>query len=182
MANKKLKIGEILVSTGLITEEQLKDALNGQRQLGGTLGENLIRLGYLSEEVLLNSLSEQTGLQHINLSRVEIPPSIQRLVHLESVRSHRLLPIGFEQNRLVVGMVDPTDLSALSEGGVQSGGKTKTGVLSPSPFPGGRPRPSGGTGKPGAGPSPRSSRRKWSRWSTISSRHKGSGSSERISS
>ncbi|MGZ8449751.1 MAG: PilT/PilU family type 4a pilus ATPase [Candidatus Deferrimicrobiaceae bacterium] len=132
MANKKVKIGEILVSTGLITEDQLKDALNGQRQLGGTLGENLIRLGYLSEEVLLNSLSEQTGLQHINLSRVEIPPSIQRLVQLESVRSHRLLPIGFEQNRLVVGMVDPTDLSALSEVEFQSGYNTKPVILSAS--------------------------------------------------
>ena len=112
MPNKKLKIGEILVSSGLITEEQLKAALNGQRQLGGTVGENLIRLGYLDEEVLLNSLSEQTGLQHINLTRIEVPPAIQRLIKLETVRARRLLPIGFEGKRLVVGMVDPTDLTA----------------------------------------------------------------------
>src|SRR4030065_171391 len=136
MPNKKVKIGEILISTGLITEEQLKDALNGQRQLGGTLGENLIRLGYLSEEVLLPSLSEQTGLQHINLSRVETPPSIQRLVHLESVQSHRLLPIGFEQNRLLVGMVGPTDLSAPPPGGFHGGGHTEPAEGRGNPAPG----------------------------------------------
>jgi twitching motility protein PilT len=134
MTNKKLKIGEILVSSGLITEDQLKAALNGQRQLGGTVGENLIRLGYISEEVLLNSLSEQTGLQHINLTRVEVPPSIQRLIQLETVRSRRLLPIGFEGKILVVGMVDPTDLTALSEVEFQSGHSSKPVILSSTHF------------------------------------------------
>jgi len=134
MTNKKLKIGEILISSGLITEEQLKAALSGQRQLGGTVGENLIRLGYITEEVLLNALSEQTGLQHINLARVEVPPSIQRLIHLDTVRSRRLLPIGFEGKLLVVGMVDPTDLAALSEVEFQSGHSTKPVILSSSHF------------------------------------------------
>ena len=131
---KKLKIGEILVSSGIITEDQLRAALNGQRQLGGTVGENLIRLGYLTEEALLNSLSEQTGLQHINLTRVEIMPSIQRLIKLETVRSRRLVPIGFEGKRLVVGMVDPTDLSALSEVEFQSGHPVKPVILSATHF------------------------------------------------
>jgi twitching motility protein PilT len=112
MTNKKLKIGEILVSSGLITEDQLKAALSGQRQLGGTVGENLIRLGYISEEALLNSLSEQ----------------------LETVRSRRLLPIGFEGKILVVGMVDPTDLTALSEVEFQSGHSTKPVILSSTHF------------------------------------------------
>ena len=134
MTNKKLKIGEVLISSGLITEDQLKAALSGQRQLGGTVGENLVRLGYISEEVLLTSLSEQTGLQHINLTRVEVPPSIQRLIQLETVRSRRLLPIGFEGRVLVVGMVDPTDLTALSEVEFQSGHNTKPVILSSTHF------------------------------------------------
>jgi len=134
MTNEKLKIGGILISSGLITEDQLKAALSGQRQLGGTVGENLIRLGYISEEVLLSSLSEQTGLQHINLTRVEVPPSIQRLIQLETVRSRRLLPIGFEGRILVVGMVDPTDLTALSEVEFQSGHNTKPVILSSTHF------------------------------------------------
>ncbi len=134
MPDKKMKIGEILVSAGLIREDQLKQALKNQNQAGGTLGENLIRLGFLSEEALLNGLSEQLGMQHINLEKVEIPPTIQRLVQVETVRLRRLLPIGFEGKQLVVGMVDPTDLSALSDVEFQSGHSTKPVILSAMQF------------------------------------------------
>jgi twitching motility protein PilT len=134
MPDNKLKIGEILVAAGLIREEQLKEALRTQNQVGGTLGENLIRMGFLSEEALLNGLSEQLELQHINLEKVEVPPSIQRLVQLETVRLRRILPIGFEGKRLVVGMVDPTDLSALSDVEFQSGHGTKPVILSAMHF------------------------------------------------
>ena len=134
MAEKKLKIGEILVASGVIKEEQLTDALRSQSQLGGTLGENLIRLAFLTEEELLKSLSDQLGMQHINLTKVEVPAAVQRLVKMETVRLRRLLPIGFEGKRLVVGMVDPTDLSALTEVEFQSGHATKPVILSASHF------------------------------------------------
>ena len=124
-----MKIGELLVSSGLITGEQLENALKNQRQVGGTLGENLIRLHYLDEAALLNALSEQLGLQHVNLTRVEVPASVLRQASYETVRSRRLLPIGFEGKKLVVGMVDPTDLSALSEVEFQSGHPTKPVIL-----------------------------------------------------
>ena len=134
MADRKAKIGEILVSAGLIREDQLKQALRNQSQIGGTLGENLIRMGFLSEEALLNGLSEQLGMPHVNLENVEIPPSVQRLVQMETVRLRRLLPIGLEGKRLVVGMVDPTDLSALSDVEFQSGHGTKPVILSAMQF------------------------------------------------
>ena len=67
MPEKKLKIGEILVSAGVLREEQLIEALRSQHQLGGTLGENLVRLGFLTEEALLSALSGQLGMQHVNL-------------------------------------------------------------------------------------------------------------------
>ena len=134
MAEKKLKIGEILVAAGVLKEEQLTEALRSQSQLGGTLGENLIRLTFLTEEELLKALSEQLGMQHINLAKIEVPASVQRLVKMETVRLRRLLPIGFEGKRLVVGMVDPTDLSALTEVEFQSGHTTKPVILSASHF------------------------------------------------
>src|SRR5512139_2605760 len=134
MPEKKLKIGEILVSAGVIREEQLAEAIRSQHQLGGTLGENLVRLGFLTEEALLSALSEQLGMQHINLAKVEVPPPVQRLVQMETVRFRRMLPIGFEGKLLVVGMVDPTDQSALSEVEYQSGHVTKAVILSATHF------------------------------------------------
>jgi len=124
-----MKIGELLVSSGVITEEQLQNALKNQRQMGGTLGENLVRLHYMDEVALLNALSEQLGLQHVNLTRVEVPASVLRQASFETVRARRLLPIGFEGKKLVVGMVDPTDLAALSDVEFQSGHATKPVIL-----------------------------------------------------
>ncbi len=134
MPEKKMKIGEILVAAGVIQEEQLNDALKSHNQLGGTLGENLIRLGFITEGELLNFLSEQLGIQHINLSKVEVPVSVLRLVKMETVRLRRLLPIGFEGKSLVVGMVDPTDITALSDVEFQTGHRNKPVILSSSQF------------------------------------------------
>lgn len=130
MPEKKARIGELLVSSGLVREEHIQEALRMQHRHGGTLGGNLVRLGFVSEEVLLGALSEQLGLQHVNLPKVEIPPSVQRLVKIETVRKRRLLPIGFEGKRLVIGMVDPTDVAALAEVEFQSGHSTKPVILS----------------------------------------------------
>jgi len=134
MAEKKMKIGEILGAAGAIRREQLNDALHSQNQLGGTLGENLIRLGFITEGELLKFLSEQMGLQHINLAKVEIPASVQRLVNAETVRLRRLLPRACERKPLVIGMVDPTDIAALSDVEFQTGHRNKAVILSATQF------------------------------------------------
>jgi twitching motility protein PilT len=134
MADRKIKIGEILVKAGVVTEEQLQDALKSQGQMGGTLGENLVRLGHVTEETLLGALSHQLGLQHVNLGRIEVPVSVQRLVKYDTVRQRRLLPIAFEGKQLVVAMCDPTDLTALSDVEFQSGHPVKAVVLSSAHF------------------------------------------------
>jgi twitching motility protein PilT len=131
---KREKIGEILVDAGLVSRDQLSMALTTQRRLGGTLGENLVRLGIVTEEALLDALSKQAGLQHVNLARVEVPADIQRLIPLETVRLMRILPIGFEGSRLVVGMVDPTDQGALVEAESLSAHPVKPVILSATHF------------------------------------------------
>jgi len=134
MVEKRQRIGEILVSAGVVTVEQLEQALKVQGQMGGTLGENLVRLGFVTEEALLAALSEQAGIQHVNLARLEVPPAVQHLVRFETVRLRRLLPIGFEGKALVVGMVDPTDLAAVGEVEFQSGHRVKPVILSSHQF------------------------------------------------
>ena len=59
---KKLKIGEILVRSGNITQEQLETALKKQEAEGGLLGEILIRLGYIDENYLIKALTEQADV------------------------------------------------------------------------------------------------------------------------
>jgi twitching motility protein PilT len=134
MAEKRLKIGELLVAAGLISAEQLTTALTAQAQLGGTLGENFVRLGFVTVEAILEALSSQAGLQHINLARVKIPPETQKFIPEEVVRARWLLPIGLEGNRLVVAMVDPTDLAALKDVEFRTGRRTRPVILSRGQF------------------------------------------------
>jgi len=131
---KRLKIGELLVAAKLISPEQLTAVLTAQAQLGGTLGENIVRLGFVTLEALLEALSSQAGLQHINLTRVEIPPDTQKFIPEEVVRARRMLPIGLEGTRLVVAMVDPTDLTALSDVEFRTGRRTKPVIMSCGQF------------------------------------------------
>ncbi len=111
----KKKLGEILVDAGLIDDEQLNYALKSQRQLGGTLGEALIRLGYATEEQILKALSSQLGIPYVNLAKMKVSPEVLKKVDFGVVKSKRVIPLGYEGNSMILGMVDPTDIEALSE-------------------------------------------------------------------
>ncbi len=105
-----VKLGEILVKSRVITEEQLKEALKRQYQQGGFLGTNLVLLGYVDEEKLLNVLSSKLGIQTINLTGHEISPRLQGLIPFDKVKLHNVLPVAEEGNTVVVAMADPTDI------------------------------------------------------------------------
>ncbi len=104
------KLGEILIKNHLIGEDQLKEALKRQYQQGGFLGTNLVMLGYLNEETLMNVLSTKLGIQSISLTGHEITPLLQRMLPFDKVKLHNVLPVALEGNTLIVAMADPTDL------------------------------------------------------------------------
>jgi len=62
------KLGEMLITSGLISEQQLKEALKKQKETGGKLGSVLVELGFISEEKLIEFLSKQYKVQSVNLA------------------------------------------------------------------------------------------------------------------
>lgn len=70
------KLGEILVRENLITPQQLRDALEYQRNNGGRLGSNLVKLGVVSDDVVTAVLSRQYGVPSINLELFQIEPEV----------------------------------------------------------------------------------------------------------
>ncbi|MFZ3137527.1 MAG: type II secretion system protein GspE, partial [Thermodesulfovibrionales bacterium] len=86
MATKLL--GQLLVTSNVITEEQLREAIGHQRKQGGRLGTNLVKLGYLTEEKLVAFLSKQWGVPAINLSDYKIEPSVLKLIPVEIARKY----------------------------------------------------------------------------------------------
>jgi len=109
------RLGERLIESGLITKAQLEEALREQKRSGGLLGSNLIRLGYIREEKLLQFLSQQFGFPSIDITQVEIPPEVLKLVPVDVVQKHKVLPVSRAGSTLVVAMADPTNYMVIDD-------------------------------------------------------------------
>jgi len=108
------RLGELLVEGGLITPAQLQSAITHQKIARGRLGSNLVALGYISEEVLMDFLSHQTGVPQIDVRQVDIPPQVLKLVPHRLADQFTVLPISTKEPKsLVLAMSDPSDLNAI---------------------------------------------------------------------
>ncbi len=112
---EKKSLGESLVEAGIITLEQLKQAQEEERQTGQRLRNFLVEKGLISEEDLVEFLSNKLGLPRIELSNYLIDPKIIELVPEELARKHELIPLLKIGNRLTCVMVDPWNIFALDE-------------------------------------------------------------------
>lgn len=109
------KLGQILITSNIISEEQLKQALNLQKKEGGRLGTNLAKLGYITEEKLVSFLSKQFGVPAINLTDYSIDPSVAKLVPLEMARKYLIMPITRVGATLTIAMADPSNVFAIDD-------------------------------------------------------------------
>jgi type IV pilus assembly protein PilB len=76
MMRKKIKLGDLLVSAGAITEEELMEALSKQKELGMKLGQTLVQLDYISQDILNATLQQQLGIEFISLAGVKLEDSV----------------------------------------------------------------------------------------------------------
>jgi type IV pilus assembly protein PilB len=113
MARKKL--GEMLVEAGVITETNLRAALNEQRRWGGTLGRQLVEMKMLSETELVRVLSQQLNLPSVDLDKIQIPQDVLDLVPADVAAEHNIIPFATKMKFLDVAMADPTNLGILDE-------------------------------------------------------------------
>lgn len=113
MARKKL--GEMLVEAGVLSDQNLRMALNEQRRWGGTLGRILIDMKLLSEAELVTTLSQQLSLPTVDLDALEIHPTVLDLVPGEFAEQHGIIPFAQPMKFLDVAMADPTNLGVADE-------------------------------------------------------------------
>jgi len=117
MAGPKLKmrLGDLLVREHIITDQELTQALNDQRDTGRKLGDTLIDLGYIKEKQLLSFLAQQLEVPFLDISQRRIPPEIANLLPEVHARRLRALVIEDDDNTVLIGMSDPADLSGLDQ-------------------------------------------------------------------
>jgi type IV pilus assembly protein PilB len=109
------KLGEILVRENLITPQQLREALEYQRGSGGRLGSNLIKMGFLSEDVITAVLSRQYGVPSVNLDMFRIDMDVINLIPQETAQKYGVLPIAKVGATLTLAMADPTNFFAMDD-------------------------------------------------------------------
>lgn len=115
---KKKRLGDILISEGVITEEQLTEALEKQRGMGKKLGAVLVELNMTTEDDIVTALQRQLSLDRVRLSEIKIPEEILKLVREDVLRKNTLLPFAFSienMNVLRVAMADPLDIVAVDD-------------------------------------------------------------------
>ncbi|HLE21088.1 MAG TPA: type IV-A pilus assembly ATPase PilB [Vicinamibacteria bacterium] len=110
-----IKLGELLVKENLISPQQLQEALTYQKQHGGKLGYNLVKLGFVKDEEITGLLSRQYGVPAINLARFEIDPSVIKLVPSETAQKYQIIPLSRAGANLTIAMVDPTNVFAMDD-------------------------------------------------------------------
>jgi len=116
MMNKpKLRLGDMLVQAGIITEEQLKEALGKQRGSGKRLGHLLLDDGYITQQELTRVLEEQLGIESINLKQTAVDPRAAKLIPENLARRHGVIPVKVKKGKLLLAMGDPLDQVALQD-------------------------------------------------------------------
>jgi type IV pilus assembly protein PilB len=109
------RIGDLFVEQGMITDQQLAEALDVQHRTGGRLGEILIELGFISTLDAARILADRLGLEFVDLHTLKLDEFTAQRIPEEIARRYRAIPISEEDGVLRVAVADPTDVFALDD-------------------------------------------------------------------
>ena len=133
---RRKRLGEVLIDAGLINETQLAAALNSQRTWGGKLGSTLVRMGFLTEESILRSLSAQLRLPSVDFQKVAVSPEAKKAIDVRTADKYNVMPVAYKEELgkkiVVLAMSDPTNLDAVTEIQFQTGLTVKPVVATES--------------------------------------------------
>lgn len=112
---KYKRLGDLLISVGLINEDQLNQALQIQKTCRDRLGKVLIDNGFITEAQLIEALRMQLGIDFIDLTSVVIPASMVEQLPKNIAKKHGVVPVKLEKDRLYLAMKDPLNFMAIEE-------------------------------------------------------------------
>lgn len=118
LGRKKVRLGELLVNSGVLTNEQLQQALDNPARQGKKLGEFLVDEGIVSEDDLAKALSRQLDLDMIDLQSTNVDKEVLELVPVNVLKKNKIFPFAYKENNfnvLMVAMADPLDYNAIDD-------------------------------------------------------------------
>ena len=110
-----MRLGDLLISAGVIRPEQLNEALTIQKQTRERLGDVLINNGIITEQQLIEALQMQLGVDFVDLTAVSIPLELARFVPRSIAKKYCVVPVKLQKDELYVAMSDPLNFEAQEE-------------------------------------------------------------------
>lgn len=135
IGRKRKRLGDLLVDAGVVTSEQLGEALKKQRELGLKLGETLIELKFTDENEIVEALHQQMGYPIAKIREAKIAPEVISLLPETIVRKHNVVPFEVDPdnpNILRVAMADPMDIIAIDDLAIVTNMQIEAMVATPS--------------------------------------------------
>ena len=114
---KKLRLGDVLVNSGVITEQDLEKGLARQKGTGRKLGEVLVDEGLVSEDNIARALSSQLRYEMVELQNIDVDPEVLKLVPANVAKKYKVLPFELSPDSMMIrlAMADPMDMAALDD-------------------------------------------------------------------
>ena len=114
---KKLRLGDVLVNSGVITEQDLEKGLARQKGTGRKLGEVLVDEGLVSEDNIARALSSQLRYEMVELQHIDVDPEVLKLVPANVAKKYKVLPFELSPDSMMIrlAMADPMDMAALDD-------------------------------------------------------------------
>lgn len=115
---ERMRLGDLLIKQDVLTEENLKKALELQKGTGKKIGEVLVENGFITEEMIARALQTQLGLKVIQLTGITIPKEVRNLVSVNLLKKYQCIPFEldpYNANILHLAMADPMDMAAIDD-------------------------------------------------------------------
>jgi len=128
--SRRIRLGELLLRAGVLTEEQLRSALAEQKKWGGKLGSLLVDMNFLDEDLLVKALSKQLGLPRVDFNGLVIPEQALKKLEASFAEERQVLPINLDPGKglLIVAMADPDNLGLVDEIAFRTGCRVKVAI------------------------------------------------------
>ncbi|MGE3727344.1 MAG: ATPase, T2SS/T4P/T4SS family [Candidatus Sericytochromatia bacterium] len=115
MALVRKRLGEILLEAGMISEDQLEEALVQQKNTSKSLGQILIESNYVTESNIKDALELQFGISYVNVKTIKLNADLLNMIPENLMRQRQIIPVNFVNNNLTIAMVNPQDLPAIDD-------------------------------------------------------------------
>ena len=114
MANY-MRLGDLLLSIGMITDKQLEEALKYQKETNTRLGTALQELNFVTEENIIEALHIQLGIEFVDLTEAVIPPEMAHVISKNIAKKNNVVPLRIDKDTLYLAMSDPLNFVAIEE-------------------------------------------------------------------